>query len=58
MPPELRDIFTVQGGVATSARILDHLSRRGMQRRLRSGDLTKIWPGIYCLGLPSSTCRL
>jgi very-short-patch-repair endonuclease len=58
MPPELRDIFTAQGGVATSAQILDHLSRRGVQRGLRDGEMVKVWPGIYSLGTPSTASRL
>jgi len=58
MPQELRDIFAAQGGVATSAQILDHMSRRGMQRGLRNGELMKIWPGIYSLGTLSTATRL
>lgn len=58
MPPELRAIFAAQGGVATFAQILDHLSRRGLQRRLRSAELVKIFPGIYSLGAPEDFARL
>ena len=58
MPQELRDLFTAQGGVATSAQILDHLSRRGMQRELKNGEMVRIWPGIYSLGAPSTAIRL
>jgi len=58
MPPELCDLFSAQGGVATSAQILDHLSRRAMQRRLRCADLVRIWPGIYSLGPPDALTRL
>jgi Protein of unknown function (DUF559) len=52
MPPELSAVFAAQGGVATSPQILAHLSRRGMQRLLRSAELVKIVPGIYSLGAP------
>jgi hypothetical protein len=58
MPPELSAVFAVQGGVATSSQILAHLSRRGMQRLLRSADLVKIFPGIYSLGAPDVYTRL
>jgi hypothetical protein len=58
MPPELSTIFATQGGVATSRQILDHLSRRGMQRRLRSAELVKILPGVYSRGAPDALTRL
>ena len=58
MPPELSAVFAVQGGVATFSQILAHLSRRGLQRRLRSDELVKIFPGIYSLGAPEAFTRL
>lgn len=58
MPPELTALFAAQGDVATSAQILLHLSRRGMQRRLRSAELVKIFPGIYSRGAPDGLTRL
>lgn len=58
MPPELSAVFAAQGGVATSAQILLHLSRRGMQRRLKCDELVKIFPGIYSLGAPEDLTRL
>lgn len=51
-------MFAVQGGVATSPQILAHLGRRTVQRRLREGELVKIWPGIYSLGEPDTRRRL
>jgi very-short-patch-repair endonuclease len=58
MPPELRALFAAQGGVATYSQILAHLSRRGLQRRLRGAELVKIFPGIYSLGAPDVFTRL
>ena len=58
MPPELSAVFAVQGGVATFSQILDHLSRRGMQRHLRTAALVKIFPGIYSLGASDELTRL
>ncbi|MGX9792123.1 DUF559 domain-containing protein [Mycobacterium sp. MMS18-G62] len=58
MPPELSAVFAAQGGVATYSQILDHLTRRGMQRRLRSSDLVRIFPGIYSIGAPDVFTRL
>ena len=58
MPPELSAVFATQGGVATSAQILLHLSRRGLARRLKCAELMKILPGIYSLGAPGALTRL
>ncbi|OBG15616.1 hypothetical protein A5765_00500 [Mycolicibacterium celeriflavum] len=58
MPPELCAVFAVQGGVATYSQIVDHLSRRGMQRLLRTAELVKIFPGIYSRGAPDVSTRL
>ncbi|OBA66732.1 hypothetical protein A5633_02235 [Mycolicibacterium elephantis] len=58
MPPELRALFAAQGGVATSAQILEHLSRRGMQRRLRGAELVKLFPNVYSFGAPDVFTRL
>ncbi|KUH80995.1 MULTISPECIES: DUF559 domain-containing protein [unclassified Mycobacterium] len=58
MPPELCAVFAAQGGVATYSQILDHLSRRGLQRLLRTAELVKIFPGIYSRGAPDAFTRL
>ncbi|MDX1886658.1 hypothetical protein [Mycolicibacterium sp. 120270] len=58
MPPELQAVFAAQGGVAASSQILLHLSRRGLQRRLRSGELVKVFPSIYSVGAPDALTRL
>jgi len=55
---ELSRIFAEQGGVATSPQILEHLSRREMQRRLRTGQLVKVWPNTYSLEPPDRLTRL
>ncbi|MGE2688826.1 DUF559 domain-containing protein [Mycolicibacterium pulveris] len=58
MPPELRALFATQGGVATSTQILSQLSRRGMQRLLRTGELVKTYPGVYSHGPADAFTRL
>jgi REase_MTES_1575 len=58
MPPELRDLFHAQRRVATFAQIIDTTSRGALERSLRSGELVRIWPGIYSLSAPSVTTRL
>ncbi len=58
VPPDLIRVFTTQGGVATFAQLLVFLSRRQLQRQLRTGHLVKILPGIYSLGAPDTLTRL
>ncbi len=58
MTSELKDLFDRQGGVATSGQVLERVSRRGFAARLNSGELTKIWPGVYCRGEANNHLRL
>lgn len=58
MPPELIAVFDAQGGVATFAQIIDHLSRRSLQRTLRTGEISRLWANIYCRGGPTAEARL
>jgi hypothetical protein len=55
---ELDRVFDSQRGVATSGRILQHLTRRGFETELRTGNLERIWQGIYCRGEPTDELRL
>jgi hypothetical protein len=55
---ELDQLFDSQRGVATSCQILQHLTRRGFEAELRTGDLERIWQGIYCRGEPTDELRL
>ncbi len=55
---ELERLLNEQGGVATSGQLLAVLSRRGLQSRLRTGELIKLWPGIYGVGEPDLELRL
>ena len=55
---ELDRLFDSQRGVATSAQILSHLTRRGFETELKTGDLERIWQGIYCRGEPTDELRL
>ena len=54
---EPEHLLRQQGGVATSAQLLGVLSRRGLQSRLRTGELIKLWPGIYGIGEPDLELR-
>ena len=55
---ELDRLFDSQRGVATSAQILSHLTRRGFEAELKTGNLERIWQGIYCHGEPTDELRL
>ncbi|MBX7433011.1 hypothetical protein JDV09_12970 [Mycobacterium sp. Y57] len=58
MNDELIRLLDTQGGVATSGQILQHLSRRGLERAANYGVLERMWQGIYCLGEPTDELRL
>jgi hypothetical protein len=58
MHPDLDALFDRQRGVASSAQILDHLTRRGFEAAVNSGVLERIWQGIYCRGEPDDVTRL
>ncbi|MCV7193384.1 type IV toxin-antitoxin system AbiEi family antitoxin domain-containing protein [Mycolicibacterium brumae] len=58
MYPELMSTFDAQGGVVRTPQLLGIITRRDMQRLLRSGVLVKIRRGIYCIGEPSLATRL
>ncbi|MCV7174134.1 hypothetical protein H7I41_29870 [Mycobacterium manitobense] len=55
---DLQAVFSAQDGVATSAQILDHLTRRQLESRVKTGELNRLWQGVYCLGEPSDELRL
>jgi hypothetical protein len=55
---ELDRLFEEQGGVATSGQILRHLTRRGFEAELKTGNLERIWQGVYCRGEPTDELRL
>lgn len=58
MTETLAAIFDRQSGVATTAQILSHLSRRGMEAAIGRGVLTRLWHGTYCRGEPDDALRL
>ncbi|MCK0174518.1 DUF559 domain-containing protein [Mycolicibacterium sp. F2034L] len=58
MEPTLHALFEAQDGVATSAQILARVSRRRFEAELGSGQLERMWHGIYCRGAATDTLRL
>ncbi len=55
---ELDRLFEEQAGVATSGQILRHLTRRGFEAELKTGNLERIWQGVYCRGEATDELRL
>lgn len=58
MNRDLNALLDSQGDVATSGQILKILTRRGFEAELETGDLERIWQGIYCRGEPTDELRL
>jgi hypothetical protein len=58
MNRDLDALLDSQGGVAASGQILKILTRRGFEEELKTGDLERIWQGIYCRGEPDDWLRL
>lgn len=58
MDEHLITLVEAQGGVATSAQILQYLTRRGFEKAVNTGVLERLWQGIYCLGEPTDELRL
>jgi hypothetical protein len=55
---ELTQLLDDQDGVATSGQILNVISRRAFEAELKTGELERIWHGIYCRGEPDDYLRL
>lgn len=55
---DLHDLFSAQGGVATTAQLLEHLSRSRLDREILTGELVKVWPGVYSPHVPDAMTRL
>lgn len=47
-----------QGGVAGTAQLLKVLSRSRLDTKIRTGELIKVWPGIYSGAEPDNLTRL
>jgi hypothetical protein len=58
MNSKLERLLDSQHGVAATAQILTHLTRKGLEAELKSGSLERIWQGIYCRGEPTDELRL
>lgn len=58
MTGDLDVLWTSQGGVATTAQLLEHLGRAGFETRVARGELANVWWGIYAQTDPDPLMRL
>lgn len=58
MPDDVAALLDSQGGVATTAQLLEVLSRSRLDTRIRTGELIKVWPGVYSGDEPDNLTRL
>ncbi|MGK2868078.1 MAG: hypothetical protein ACSLFA_15795, partial [Mycobacterium sp.] len=58
MSDDVDSLFGRQGGVATSGQLLNLLSRSQLDTRIRTGELIKVWPGVYSGDEPDNLTRL
>ena len=55
---DVDELFDAQGDVATTAQLLSVLTRSQLDSRIGSGQLVKVWPGIYSRCQPDTLIRL
>ncbi|KRD06876.1 hypothetical protein ASE48_13070 [Mycobacterium sp. Root265] len=58
MPDDVAALLARQNGVATTAQLLNVLSRSRLDTRIRTGELIKVWPGVYAGEEPDNLTRL
>jgi hypothetical protein len=58
MPCDLDTLLQSQGGVATTAQLLEVLGRARFESGAGSGDLAVVWTGIYSRDEPNTELRL
>ena len=58
MSDDVAALLDRQGGVATTAQLLNVLSRSRLDTKVRTGELLKVWPGVYSSAVPDDALRL
>lgn len=58
MPDDVAALLARQGGVASTTQLLNVLSRSRLDTRIRTGELIKVWPGVYSGEEPDNLTRL
>jgi hypothetical protein len=52
------ELFALNGGLATTAQLLETMSYRSPVRRVRTGSVIRVWHGVYAQHPPSTIERL
>jgi hypothetical protein len=52
------ELFALNGGLATTAQLLETMSYRTLARRVRTGTVIRVWRGVYAQHPPSTIDRL
>ncbi|MCV7302645.1 hypothetical protein H7J93_23765 [Mycobacterium barrassiae] len=58
MTDDLTALFDTQGDVATSGQLLAVLSRSQLDTKIATGELMRVWPGVYSREEPDTLIRL
>lgn len=58
MTGDIAALFDTQNGVATTAQLLAVMGRSRLDTKIRSGELVKVWPGVYGRDEPDDATRL
>ncbi|MBN3509948.1 Transcriptional regulator, AbiEi antitoxin, Type IV TA system [Mycobacterium sp. 88mf] len=54
----LDEVFALNNGVATTNQLLAVMTYRTLARRVRDGEIVRLWHGVYSLGPPDTFRRL
>lgn len=54
----LDDVFAASGGLATTRQLLEVMSYRTLTRRIRDGEVIRVWHGVYAQHPPTTLDRL
>ncbi len=54
----LDEVFALNNGVATTNQLLAVMTYRTLARRVRAGEIVRLWHGVYSWGPPDTTRRL
>lgn len=54
----LDEVFALNNGVATTKQLLAVMTYRTLARRVRDGEIVRVWHGVYSLGSPDTARRL
>lgn len=58
MTGDIAALFDTQNGVVTTAQLLATMGRSRLDTKIRTGELVKVWPGVYSRDEPDTGIRL